>query len=68
MHTFRISYPSLNDAGDEVALDFRDTIPIADFPSTLVISRNGRIAARVIGAVTYRELKILISKAEAEAA
>lgn len=68
MHTFRISYPSMNDPGDKIALDFRDTIPIADFPSTLVISRNGRIVARVIGGVTYRELKILISKAEAKAA
>ncbi len=30
---FHIGYPSLNDPGDEVALDFRDTVPPAGIPS-----------------------------------
>jgi hypothetical protein len=37
-------------------------IPIAEFPSALVISRDGRITARVIGAVTYPDLARLIGK------
>ena len=48
---FHISYPSLNDPGDEIALAFRDTVPPAGIPTTLVIGRDGRIAARVIGEV-----------------
>ena len=66
MSDFRISYPSLNDPSDNLALDFRDTVPPAGIPTTLVISRGGRIAARVIGGVTYDGLKQLIQRAVAE--
>ncbi|MGP8001781.1 MAG: TlpA family protein disulfide reductase [Streptosporangiaceae bacterium] len=63
---FRIGYPSLNDPSDILALDFRDTVPPAGIPTTLVISRSGRIAARVIGGVTYDGLKSLIQRVVAE--
>jgi thiol-disulfide isomerase/thioredoxin len=63
---FRISYPSLNDPGDSIALAFRDTVPPAGIPTTLVISRQGRIAARVIGGVTYTGLKGLIQRVVAQ--
>jgi thiol-disulfide isomerase/thioredoxin len=66
MTDFRISYPSLNDPSDILALDFRDTVPPAGIPTTLVISPSGRIAARVIGGVTYDGLKSLIKRAVAE--
>lgn len=66
MSDFRIGYPSLNDPSDNLALDFRDTVPPAGIPTTLVISRSGRIAARVIGGVTYAGLKKLIQRAVAE--
>jgi thiol-disulfide isomerase/thioredoxin len=65
---FRIGYPSLNDPGDEIALDFRDTVPPAGIPTTLVIGRDGRIAARVIGEVSYPGLHGLISQALAQSA
>jgi thiol-disulfide isomerase/thioredoxin len=60
---FGISYPSLNDPGDEIALDFRDTVPPAGIPTTLVIGRRGRIAARIIGEVSYPGLRGLIGQA-----
>jgi thiol-disulfide isomerase/thioredoxin len=60
---FAISYPSLNDPADEIALDFRATVPPAGIPTTLVIGRDGRITARVIGEVTYPGLRGLISRA-----
>ena len=63
---FRISYPSLNDPSDNLALDFRNTVPPAGIPTTLVISRSGRITARVIGGATYNGLKALIQRAAAE--
>ena len=62
---FHIGYPSLNDPGDVVALDFTSTVPPSGIPTTLVIGRSGRIAARIIGAVSYPGLRGLISRAMA---
>jgi thiol-disulfide isomerase/thioredoxin len=66
MSNFRISYPSLDDPSDNLALDFRNTVPPAGIPTTLVISRSGRITARVIGEATYDGLKTLVQRAAAE--
>ncbi len=65
-HTFRISYPSLNDPSDAIALDFSGTVPPAGIPTTLVIDRSGRIAARVVGTVSYNGLSRLIAQVSAE--
>jgi thiol-disulfide isomerase/thioredoxin len=64
--TFRITYPSLSDPGDELALAFRGTVPPAGIPTTLVIDRRGRIAARIVGSVSYNGLKALITPVAAE--
>ncbi len=66
MRTFRIGYPSLNDPNDEIALDFSGTVPPAGIPTTLVIDRSGRIAARIVGQASYSGLKALIRQVEAE--
>jgi len=66
MRDFGIQYPSLNDPGDQIALDFRSTVPPAGVPTTLVISRSGRITGRVIGEASYNGLKALITQAAAE--
>jgi peroxiredoxin len=66
LHTFQITYPSLNDPGDEIALAFRGTVPPAAIPTTLVIDRSGHIAARVVGSVSYNGLKELITQVSAE--
>lgn len=63
---FGITYPSFNDPGGLIALDFRSTVPPAGIPTTLVINRSGRIVARVIGEVSYDGLKTLISRAVAQ--
>jgi thiol-disulfide isomerase/thioredoxin len=65
-HTFGIGYPSLNDPGEQVALAFHSTVPPTAIPSTLVIDRAGKIAARVIGEVSYNGLRALIAKVLAE--
>ena len=59
---FGISYPSLNDPGDDIALAFRGTVPPAAIPTTLVIDRSGRIAARILGSVSYDSLRALIAQ------
>jgi thiol-disulfide isomerase/thioredoxin len=66
LRDFHITYPSLNDPADEIALDFRDTVPPAGIPTTLVIGRTGRISARVIGEVSYFGLRSLIKHAMAQ--
>lgn len=66
-HTFLISYPSLNDPSDEIALAFRSTVPPAAIPTTLVMDRSGRIAARVVGQATYATLGRLIASVAAGA-
>jgi thiol-disulfide isomerase/thioredoxin len=62
MQNFNVSYPSLNDPNDEIALEFHSTVPPAAIPTTLIIDRSGRIAARIFGASTYDELKDLVAK------
>jgi thiol-disulfide isomerase/thioredoxin len=66
LSSFHIGYPSLNDPGDVIALDFQDTVPPSGIPTTLVIGRTGHITARIIGEVSYPGLRGLISKAMAE--
>jgi len=65
MRTFRISYPSLNDPNDAIALDFSGTVPPAGIPTTLVIDRSGRIAARIVGTASYNGLSALIAHVSA---
>jgi thiol-disulfide isomerase/thioredoxin len=68
MQQFNVGYPSLSDPNDEIALDFHSTVPPADIPTTLVIDRNGRIADRIFGASTYRQLLSVISQVTGQAA
>lgn len=63
MQHYGISYPSLSDPGDLIPAEFNHIIPIADFPSTLVISPGGLIAGRVIGAASVQDLRRLIEDA-----
>jgi thiol-disulfide isomerase/thioredoxin len=65
VQNLRISYPSLNDPADEIALAFRGTVPPAAIPSTLVIDRAGHIAGRVIGQATYSSLNRILTQVTA---
>ena len=65
MANFRVRYPSLSDPGAAIPLRFNRLIPVSALPSTLVISPGGRIAGRVIGAVSAGSLTKLIKVAQA---
>jgi len=56
----KVAYPSVVDHNGEVLLALRDTIPTTAVPTSVVIDRQGRIAARIIGPVTYTTLKGLL--------
>lgn len=63
---FGITYPSVVDPKGEALLAFRDTLPPAAIPSTLVIDRSGRMAARILGPIGEASLRQLVSDIAAE--
>ncbi|MGI8328430.1 TlpA family protein disulfide reductase [Actinomadura scrupuli] len=63
--TFKIGYPSIYDPDGQVTLAFR-VIPPSAVPSTLILDRQGRVAARIIGSTTYSKLGPLIDQVAAE--
>ena len=63
---FGVGYPSIADPDGALLLEFRGTAPQA-IPSTLVIDRQGRVAATVAGEVTYAGLRRLAEQVAAEA-
>jgi thiol-disulfide isomerase/thioredoxin len=65
MQDFNIGYPSLNDPNDDIALLFHATVPPQAIPSTVIIDRSGRIAALIVGGVTYSSLRPLITNVAA---
>jgi thiol-disulfide isomerase/thioredoxin len=65
---FGVTYPSLADDGGRVLLRLRGSLPPTATPSTLVLDRNGRVAARVIGRVDASTLQSLVDDARTEPA
>jgi thiol-disulfide isomerase/thioredoxin len=60
-----VTYPSLFDASNLMALRFHGLPPNAT-PTTVVLDRQGRIAARHSGAIFYTQLRDLVARAVAE--
>ena len=60
VRSYKVPYPSVRDNSGEVLLAFRNTIPTTVVPTTVVVDRQGRVAARVIGPVAYTTLKGLL--------
>jgi thiol-disulfide isomerase/thioredoxin len=63
---FHVTYPSIDDDGGRVLLTFRGQLPPTAIPSTLVLDRRGRVAARVIGQVDSSTLRGLVDDVLAE--
>ena len=57
---FGITYPNVIDRDGVLQLGFRESLPPRAIPSTLVIDRSGRVAARVLGAVSESSLSGVI--------
>jgi peroxiredoxin len=60
----RLTYPSLFDPAGRIALRFRDVA--STLPTTVVVDRDGRIAAAVHDAVTEAGLGALVARIAAE--
>ena len=63
---FAISFPSLYDPKGEVALAFRD-YPANAIPSTIILDRDGRVAAVYTGAVQEDDLRTVLDELLREA-
>ena len=63
---FGIAYPNVIDTDASKQLLFKDNLPPAAIPSTLVIDRQGRVAARAIGEVDRSRLLGLVEPILAE--
>lgn len=64
--TFEIPYESIQDTSGDIQLAMTKYVPLQAVPSTLVLDREGRVRARVIGAVEPSTLKSLIDTALTE--
>jgi len=64
---FAVPYPSVVDSDGRRLLAFRDTLPPAAIPSTLVVDRDGDMAARVVGPITETSLRDLVTTIAEEA-
>ena len=57
---FKVPYESIFDPDGTTLLAFHDSLPPKSTPSTLIIDRQGRVAAVVLGPVTKRTLTGLV--------
>ena len=64
---YKVPYDSLAPgSSDEAFVALRSAITPVGIPSTVVLDRNGNVAARVIGQVSYATLKPLVEAVVAE--
>ena len=64
---FDVPYPSIYDQQGRTLLAFRGTLTPNSVPSTVVIDKEGRVAASVLGEITRTTLYDLVDEAGATA-
>jgi thiol-disulfide isomerase/thioredoxin len=57
-----ITYPSIDDSAGRNQAAFSDSLPSMAIPTTWVIDRNGKVAARVMGEMTEATLRGLVEQ------
>jgi peroxiredoxin len=57
---FPTGYPSIQDQDGQLILQFGNLGPAAT-PSTIVLDRQGRIAARILGPITQAQLRGVVN-------
>ena len=57
---FGITYPNVVDRDGRLQLRFGETLPPQAIPSTVIVDRQGRVAARALGKVSGATLRTLI--------
>lgn len=59
---FGIDYPSIDDSSGRNQAAFADSLPSVAIPTTWVIDKNGKVAARVMGELTDATLRGLVEQ------
>ena len=65
--SYHVAYPSLDDPSNLVALSFHGVSPNA-VPTTIVLDRAGRVAARQSGEILYTQLRDVVDRVLTERA
>lgn len=60
--SFDITYPSIDDSSGRNQAAFADSLPSVAIPTTWVIDKNGKVAARVMGELTDATLRGLVDQ------
>ncbi|WNB84752.1 TlpA disulfide reductase family protein [Cellulomonas sp. ATA003] len=61
--TFDVPYPSISDTDGSAIADLQGHVPVQAVPTTLVLDRQGRVAARILGLADASTLRALIDEA-----
>lgn len=61
---FEITYPTISD--DQILLGFRQSLPVGAIPTTFLIDKEGKVAVRISGEITYSSVCNLLKKLVAE--
>lgn len=57
----KVPYPSISDSGGALLIGFSSSLPAIAIPTTYVIDRKGRVAARIMDVVTEITLRDLVT-------
>ncbi|WP_240675204.1 TlpA family protein disulfide reductase [Cellulomonas endophytica] len=63
---FGVPYPSLEDTDGSAVASLQGTVPVNAVPTTVVLDRQGRVAARVLGLVEGSTLRAVVEELLAE--
>jgi peroxiredoxin len=66
--TFEVPYPSIEDTRGEAIATLEGSVPLQAVPTTVVLDREGRVAARIIGRAEGSTLGALVDDLLAESA
>ena len=61
---FKLPYPTIID--DSILIGFKGSLPANAIPSTVILDKKGKVAARISGTVTVAALSELIEKVSKE--
>ncbi|MBU4214881.1 MAG: TlpA family protein disulfide reductase [Actinobacteria bacterium] len=61
--SFEVPYPSVQDTGGTAVAALQGVIPVNATPTTVVLDREGRVYARILGAVDAGTLRALVQDA-----
>lgn len=66
--TFEVPYPSVHDVDGAAIAALQGVVPVQAVPTTVVLDRDGDVAARILGRVDATTLRALLDDALAEPA